>query len=183
MTTVEANPVQLYMASLSDGSQGMVRCLDVIAKILGHDGDADSFPWETVTYRDSMKVRVALTDRYKPSTVNKMLSTLRGVLKQTWRLGLIDADHYRRAVDVPNLRSSNLLSGRALAERRDREALPGVAPPTRLRRVPETRPCSRCSTAVGYGAESSPGWMPRTSSLRSAPSWSMASAGSSAPST
>ena len=63
-----------------------------------------------------MKVRVVLTERYKPSTINKMLSTLRGVLKQAWRLGLIDADHYRRAADVENLRSSNLLSGRALAQ-------------------------------------------------------------------
>ena len=84
MTTATAEPVALYMASLSDGSQGMVRCLDVIARILGHEGEADTFPWETVTYRDSMKVRVALVGRYKPATVNKMLSTYRGVLKQTW---------------------------------------------------------------------------------------------------
>ncbi len=115
MTTATANPVQLYMASLSAGSQGMRKCLDVIAGILGHADDAETFPWETVTYRESMKVRVALTQRYKPSTVNKMLSTLRGVLKQTWRLGLVDADHYRRAIDVENIRNSNLLSGRALA--------------------------------------------------------------------
>ncbi len=110
-----ANPAQLYMANLSEGSQGMRQCLDIIAGILSDDHDAESFLWETVTYRESMKVRVALTARYKPSTVNKMLSTLRGVLKQTWRLGLIDADHYRRAADVENLRGSNLLSGRALA--------------------------------------------------------------------
>ena len=115
MTATAANPAQLYMASLSAGSQGMRKCLDVIAGILGHADDAETFPWETVTYRESMKVRVALTERYKPSTVNKILSTLRGVLKQTWRLGLVDADHYRRAVDVPNLLGSNLLSGRALA--------------------------------------------------------------------
>ena len=49
-----------------------------------------------------------------PATVNKMLSALRGVLKQTWRLGLIEADAYRRAADVENLRNSKLLSGRAL---------------------------------------------------------------------
>ncbi len=95
MTTTTANPVALYMASLSAGSQGMRKCLDIIAGILGHADDAETFPWETVTYRESMSVRVALTQRYKPSTVNKMLSTLRGVLKQTWRLGLVDADHYR----------------------------------------------------------------------------------------
>ncbi len=115
MTATTANPVQLYMASLSAGSQGMRKCLDIIAGILSDTADADTFPWETVTYRESMEVRITLTERYKPSTVNKMLSTLRGVLKQTWRLGLVDADHYRRAIDVENLRSSNLLSGRALA--------------------------------------------------------------------
>lgn len=69
-----------------------------------------------MTYRESMAVRIALTERYKPTTVNKMLSALRGVLKQTWRLGLIDADTYRRAADVENIRVSDLLSGRALAQ-------------------------------------------------------------------
>ncbi|MCH9647774.1 MAG: tyrosine-type recombinase/integrase [Deltaproteobacteria bacterium] len=113
--TTTANPADLYMANLSDGSQGMRQCLDIIASILSGEHNASTFPWGTVTYRESMRVRVALTERYAASTVNKMLSTLRGVLKQTWRLGLIDADHYRRAADVENLRNSNLLSGRALA--------------------------------------------------------------------
>jgi len=113
---ITANPAELYMANLSEGSQGMRKCLDIIAGILSDGQDAETFPWETVTYKESMKVRVALTERYKASTVNKMLSTFRGVLKQTWRLGLIDSDHYRRAADVENLRNSNLLSGRALAD-------------------------------------------------------------------
>ena len=37
------------------------------------------------------------------------------MLKQTWRLGLIDADTYHRAAAVENMRTSYLLSGRALA--------------------------------------------------------------------
>ena len=92
----------------------MRQSLDIIAGILSDDHDAESFPWWEVTYRDSMAVRIALAERYKPATVNKMLSALRSVLKQTWRLGLIDADAYRRAADVENVRNSNLLSGRAL---------------------------------------------------------------------
>ena len=114
-TTTTATPAALYLANLSEGSQAMGQTLDIIAGILDSDHDAETFPWHQVTYRDSMAVRIALADRYRPSTVNKMLSALRGVLKQTWRLGLIDADAYRRAADVENFRVSDLLGGRALA--------------------------------------------------------------------
>ena len=114
MMTTTANPATLYMANLSEGSQGMRQVLDVIAGILDPEHDAESFPWHQVTYSESMAVRMALVQRYKPATVNKMLSALRGVLKQTWRLGLIDSDSYHRAAAVENVRCSNLLSGRAL---------------------------------------------------------------------
>jgi site-specific recombinase XerD len=93
----------------------MRQALDVIAGILDPEHDADSYPWHEVSYRDAMTVRIALTDRYKAASVNKMLSALRGVLKQCWRLGLMDADSYHRAAAVENVRASNLLSGRALA--------------------------------------------------------------------
>ncbi len=113
--TATATPCQIYLATLSVGSQqGMRQALDVIAKILDEDPNADSYPWERITYRDSMKVRARLIQRYRPTSVNKMLAALRGVLKATWRLGLMEADAYRRAADVPNVRVSNLLSGRAL---------------------------------------------------------------------
>ncbi len=114
--TPVASPTQIYLAGLSEGSQqGMRQSLEIIVGILNDDHDAETFPWQQVTYADSMAVRIALTERYKAATVNKMLSALRGVLKQTWRLGLMDADAYRRAADVENVRASRLLSGRALA--------------------------------------------------------------------
>ncbi len=113
--TATATPCQIYLATLSEGSQqGMRQALDVIAKILDDGENGDSYLWEKVTYRDSMKVRATLIQRYRPTSVNKMLAALRGVLKAAWRLGLIEADAYRRTADVPNVRVSNLLSGRAL---------------------------------------------------------------------
>ena len=115
-TTPAASPTEIYLAGLSEGSQqGMRQSLETIAGILDDDHDAETFPWWEVTYAESMAVRIALTERYASATVNKMLSALRGVLKQTWRLGLMDADSYRRAADVENVRASRLLSGRALA--------------------------------------------------------------------
>lgn len=116
MSTATATPAAIYLAGLSTGSQqGMRQALDVIAGILQSGADADTYPWHEAIYRDSMAVRIALTERYRPASINKMLAALRGVLKQTWRLGLMDADAYRRAADVENVRASNLLSGRALS--------------------------------------------------------------------
>ena len=78
------SPAALYLANLSAGSQGMRQPLDVIAGILDPEHDADSYPWHELTYGDSMSVRQALIARYTPGTINKMLSALRGVLKQVW---------------------------------------------------------------------------------------------------
>ena len=111
------NPATIYLSGLSEGTSGMKACLDVIAEILSGDrnADAESFPWWEVTYRESVAVRAGLMERYQPGTVNKMLSGLRGVLKQIWRLGYVDVDHYHRAAAVENVRCSNVLSGRALS--------------------------------------------------------------------
>ena len=116
-TTAAANvsPAALYLANLSEGSQGMRQPLDVVARILDERHDAESYPWHELTYRDSMAVRSALIQCYKPSTVNKTLSAFRGVLKQAWRLGFMDAETYHRTAAVENVRASDELSGRALA--------------------------------------------------------------------
>lgn len=80
--TTTATSAQLYLAGLSSGSQGMRQCLGIIAGILSDNHDADSDLWHEVTYRESMAARSDLIERYKPATVNKLLSTLRGVLNQ-----------------------------------------------------------------------------------------------------
>jgi site-specific recombinase XerD len=54
--------------------------------------------------------------------VNRTLSVLRSVLKYAWRLGLMDAETYRRAVDVENVRATTLPSGRSV-EREELRAL------------------------------------------------------------
>jgi site-specific recombinase XerD len=112
------NPAVVYLESLSKGSYWAVRhSLETIAEILAGEGtDPWTFPWEELRYQHTARVRRELVQRYAPATVNKMLSALRGVLKNAWRLGLMDADTYSRAVAVENVRAKVQPKGEAVGQ-------------------------------------------------------------------
>jgi site-specific recombinase XerD len=112
------NPATVYLESLSKGSYWAIRhSLETIAKILaGEDADPWTFPWEDLCYQHTARVRRELVHRYAPATVNKMLSALRGTLKNAWRLGMMDADTYSRAVAVENVRAKVQPKGEAVGQ-------------------------------------------------------------------
>jgi integrase len=112
------NPAVVYLESLSKGSYWAVRhSLETIAEILaGEDADPWTFPWHELRYQHTARVRRELVQRYAPATVNKMLSALRGVLKNAWRLGLMDADTYQRASAVENVRAKVQPKGEAVGQ-------------------------------------------------------------------
>ncbi|HRC87333.1 MAG TPA: integrase, partial [Thermoanaerobaculia bacterium] len=114
----EDNPARVYLASLAPGSYWAVRhSLETVASLLGGEGaDPWTYPWWEVRYRDTAAVRAALAKRFAPSTVNRMLSALRCVLKNAWRLGLMDHETYARAVDVQNVKARTLPRGRAVEQ-------------------------------------------------------------------
>ena len=93
----------------------MRHSLDAIARLLT-DGSCDTITldWAALRYRHTALVRSALMERYTPATVNKMLSALRGTLRQAFRLELINAQDYARAVDIQNIKEIRGLRGRAL---------------------------------------------------------------------
>ena len=63
-------PAQIYLATLSAGSrQGMRQALDVVANIISSGAGADSHPWHTVTYRETVAIRLKLAERYRPASV------------------------------------------------------------------------------------------------------------------
>lgn len=112
------NPAVVYLESLSPGSYWAVRhSLETIAEILaGEDADPWTFPWQDLRYQHTARVRKELVHRYAPATVNKMLSALRGVLKNAWRLGMMDSDAYSRAVAIENLRAKTQPKGEAVGQ-------------------------------------------------------------------
>lgn len=112
-----SHPVGVYLASLSPGSRRTMRAsLDSIAGFLsGGREDAWSLRWNGLEYHHAAAVRSALSEVYAPATANKMLSALRGVMKECLRLRLISAEDYSRTCDIPPVRGSKAPKGRALS--------------------------------------------------------------------
>lgn len=59
-------------------------------------------------------IRALLAERFAPATATKMMAAMKGVLKTAWRLGLMRAEDYHRAVDLPAVRGNRLPAGRRL---------------------------------------------------------------------
>src|ERR1035438_9057506 len=113
----DRHPAHVYIARLGSGSRRtMSEALNTIAAIITTGrADMEKMPWAALRYQHTAAVRAALMEKYKPSTANKMLAALRGVLKESWRLGYMTAEDYHRAADVPTIKAQTLPRGRALA--------------------------------------------------------------------
>jgi integrase/recombinase XerD len=118
------NPVLRYLNHLAPGSRRTQRvALDRIAALLSRDEvTAVDLPWHGLDQHQTESIRSALALRYAPTTANRMLAALRGVLKEAWQLGLMDADTYHRAASVDNVPWFTAPRGRVVS-REEIEAL------------------------------------------------------------
>src|SRR5918997_3144723 len=113
----DRNPAAVYLSRLGRGSRRtMEQALHTIAQLIAGDQyDAFTLPWAALEYQHTQAVRTVLVDTYAPATANKMLSALRGVLKEAWRLGQMTAEAHDRATDLDGIKGTTLPRGRALA--------------------------------------------------------------------
>ncbi len=113
----DRHPALVYLASLSPGSRRTMRAaLETIAWFVsGGRADAASLAWHELRYQHTALIRTYLAEAFAPAGANKMLSALRGVLKECFRLGYTPAEDYHRARDLPSVRGSTLPKGRALS--------------------------------------------------------------------
>ena len=99
------HPADLYLGQLGPGSRRtMIEAIRKLAR-LASDGrcDAHSLRWQDLRIEHTSALRSQLAATLAPATANKHLAALRGVLKQTWQLGLMGAEDYRRAIDLPSV--------------------------------------------------------------------------------
>ncbi|MBD6621065.1 tyrosine-type recombinase/integrase [Komarekiella sp. 'clone 1'] len=118
-TPLAEHPAAVYLSRLSSGSRPTMQlALDAISRLLT-DGicDALTLNWAALRYKHTATVRATLIEKHSPAYVNKMLCALRRVLKEALRLELMDAVDFARAVDIPNVKVTKQLRGRALKEK------------------------------------------------------------------
>jgi site-specific recombinase XerD len=109
-------PAAVYLAQLKQSSRRpQKQALDLVASLLT-SGTADcvTLNWAALRYQHTAAVRSRLLDRYAPATANRILSALRGVLKQTWLLGQMSAEEYHRAARLSPVIGETLPAGREL---------------------------------------------------------------------
>lgn len=115
---LDRHPVAVYLSSLAEGSRrAMHSALQQFTSELtqGAVSDPLQLDWPAVEYQHLQAIRTRLSDQgYAPATTNKMLSATKGVLKQTWLLGLISSEHYHRAAAVPQAKGSRVAAGRSI---------------------------------------------------------------------
>mgnify|MGYP001608594969 FL=1 len=114
----DKHPVAVYLASLSAGSLPAQRsALRQIAGIFSTD--LESMNWIGLRYQHVQFIRARLAEKYSTATANRLLTALRRVLRESWLLGYMGEDDYRKLATVEPLRGKQDdteagLTGRAL---------------------------------------------------------------------
>lgn len=118
VTTPQRHPVDAYLARLdsTESRRTMLGCLRALARMLGGDEATEhDVAWHQVGYERANALREQITAAgWSPSTINKHLSALRGIVKECWRLSLIDIETAQRVKDIRNVTASRVPAGRAL---------------------------------------------------------------------
>jgi site-specific recombinase XerD len=112
----DRHPAFVYLARLAPGSRRtMAQALSVVAALFGHT--PETLDWAALRYQHTQAIRAKLAESRAPAGVNKILAAIRGVLREAWRLGLMDAETYERGADIRSVCGEQLPRGRALGKR------------------------------------------------------------------
>ena len=118
--TRPARPAPLPLSTLASkasavGRRGLQRSLDRAAELLtgGETNNCLLIDWTELRYQHVAALRAVLLDQgAAPTTINHILSAVRGVIREAWRLGYVDAETKERVADVGNVKASTLPKGR-----------------------------------------------------------------------
>jgi site-specific recombinase XerD len=124
--SIDQNPAAVYLARLAadNSRRTMLTALNTVAHVLGIETVLVEnrnitylhTPWAALRYQHTAAIGARLMAMHKPATANKILSALRAVLKEAWKLGQMSAEDYQRAVEIENVQIDSLPAGRDLRQ-------------------------------------------------------------------
>ena len=114
---LDRHPAAVYLASKASavGRRGLERSLNRAAELLtgGAVTNCLLIDWPKLRYQHVTAMRSVLIEQgAAPATINHVLSAVRGVVKEAWRLGLVEAETRERVADVGNVTATTLPKGR-----------------------------------------------------------------------
>jgi site-specific recombinase XerD len=97
-----------YLASLGAGSRRTVaQSLGVLARMIGgEEAEASSIRWHALKRKDTVALRVRLRGEFAPTTANKILSVLRGVLRAARDSGLMREQDFQAAASLDGFKTA-----------------------------------------------------------------------------
>jgi integrase len=110
------HPVTAYLNSLAPSSRRpQLSALDWIARRATQLYTAETMPWHRLRRPQVLKIGGLLEEHYQPTTANRMLAALRGVLHECWQAQLISIEDYQAATNIPAVRGETEPRGRHLS--------------------------------------------------------------------
>jgi site-specific recombinase XerD len=123
------DPVTVYLARLTsaESRRAMATSLELLAELLVDGQPADraerarrrrdgtlaiAVPWHELRYSHTQALRSWLAEHCSPAAANRHLAALRGVLREAWRLGLMNGEDLSRAIDLASIPGTSLPAGR-----------------------------------------------------------------------
>ena len=119
-TTADApskNPAFVYLSSLSPSTRpgSKQRLRRATGFFMGEERDIFTFNWASIRYPHLVALRSRLAESgLSVGGCNCILSCVKAVLRECWRLQLLTGEDFHRAIDVKSIRGSSLPRGRAL---------------------------------------------------------------------
>src|SRR5882672_1491242 len=113
----KVSPAELYIASLTtwQSRKAAVETLKRLTKLL-REPDWETLPWEALRAEQTTYLRSALIRDFSPATARLSISMLKGVLRQAFRMGLMTAEDYQRAILLSSVKGDGPPAGRMLTE-------------------------------------------------------------------
>jgi site-specific recombinase XerD len=94
----------------------MLQSLRVVVAIVAPGASVAAFPWHKLNYQHMTAVRSRLAAKYSPSTANKILAAVRGVLRAAFALGQVNAEVLTRATSMKSVRGERAVKCRAVTQ-------------------------------------------------------------------